>query len=208
MKIRVAPIFGGLLTCALLACGGDPPKAELDGASTALQAAKAAGAEKYASGQLAAAQAAYDKAEGAYKAEADKLFKEWEAVNPLISDAKGKADQAKSSAAQAKSKAKGSAESAIAAAAASIDAARAGLDAAPAGKGTEGDVDQLRADLDAAGADLSSARSAVGREDFASATSKANGAKSAAEAVAGGVAAATARYHELVEANTPWYMRM
>ena len=209
MKTRVASLFSGLLCIALFAgCGGDPPKAELDAARSALQDAKSAGADRFASSQLSAAQSAFDSAETRYKAEEGNLFKSWDEVTPLISDAKSKADRAKSAAVQAKSRAKGAAESAIAAAAAAVQSARESLEAAPAGKGTEGDIEQLGAQLDGADADLMSARTAVSGEDFDGATSKANGAKSKAESVASGVDQAVAKYEELVEKNTPWYMKM
>ena len=203
-----APVILGLFAVAALSgCGGDPPQADLDAAKAALGNARAAGAEKYASSELSAAQGAYDDAKAAFDAEADKMFKDWAVVTPKLADAKAKAERATSSAQQAKARAKGAAESAIDAASSAVQEARASLDAAPAGKGTEGDIEQLRSSLDSADADLSTARSAVSREDFETATSTAAGAKDKAVAVATGVETATARYHELVEANTPWYMR-
>ena len=204
----LAPVILGLFAVAALSgCGGDPPQADLDGAKAALDGARAAGAEKYASSELSAAQSAYDDAKAAFDAEADKMFKDWEVVAPKIADAKSKANRATSSAQQAKSSARSGAASAITAASSAVQAARTGLDAAPAGKGTEGDIEQLRASLDSADADLSAARSSVVSEDFEGATATANGAKGKADAVVMGVETATARYHELVEANTPWYMR-
>lgn len=204
----LAPVILGLFAVAALSgCGGDPPQADLDAAKASIDGARAAGAEKYASSELSAAQSAFEDAKAAFAGEADKMFKDWAAVAPKLSDAKSKGDRATSAAQQAKGRAKSSAEAAIAAASASVQGSRAGLDAAPAGKGTEGDVEQLRASLDSADADLSAARSSVSREDFEGAMTKANGAKGKADAVVTGVATATARYHELVEANTPWYMR-
>jgi hypothetical protein len=203
-----APIILGLFAVATLSgCGGDPPQADLDAAKAALDGARAAGAEKYASSELSAAQGAFDDAKAVFSAESEKMFKDWATVAPKIADAKAKADRAASASQQAKARAKGAAEAAIAAASTAVQGSRTSLDAAPAGKGTEGDIEQLRSSLDSADADLSTARSAVSREDFETATSKASGAKDKAVAVATGVETATARYHELVEANTPWYMR-
>jgi len=207
--MRVSLLVLGLLGIALLVgCGGEPPQAELDAATEALADAKTAGAEKYASSQLSSAQQAYDQAKSAYSAEADKMFKSWEKVTPLIADAKTKADRAKAAATQAKAAARSGADGAIADAAAAISAARESLAAAPAGKGTEGDIEQLRADLDAADADLSAARSASSREDYDTASSKAASAKAKAGVVATGVDQAVAKYNELVEKNKPWYLRM
>ena len=209
MNTRVAALFSGVLCIVLVAgCGGDPPKAELDAARSALQDAKSAGADRFASSQLSAAQTAFDGAETAYKTEEGNLFKNWDEAKPLINDAKSKADRAKSAAVQAKSRAKGEAESAIATAAAAVKSARETLSAAPSGKGTEGDIEQLGSRLDGADADLMSAKTAVSGEDFDGATAKANGAKSTAESVASGLDEAVAKYNELVEKNTPWYMKM
>jgi len=208
MKMRatlLALLGAGIIT---VGCGGDPPKTELDAANAALQAAKSADAGKYASSELSSAEGANNKANGAYTEQDGKLFKDWDSVKPLISDAKSKADQAKSSATKGKGRAKSAAESAIASADAAVSAARASLSGAPSGKGTEGDIEQLGADLDAASAGLSAARSAASREDYDAASSGAKAAAAKATGVAGGVDQAVARYNELVENNTPWYMRM
>ena len=100
------------------------------------------------------------------------------------------------------------AEAAIAEAAAAVEQTRGSLEAAPAGKGTEVDIEQLKTDLGGADSDLAAARAAVDSEEFEEATAKANSAMSTAEAVASGVEQAVARYHELVEKNTPWYLKM
>ena len=63
MKIRA---LGFLLMLAGIAlfygCGGEPPTADLQAAEQALQSARSAGAEKFASSELSAAQSAYDAA--------------------------------------------------------------------------------------------------------------------------------------------------
>ncbi len=210
MKTRVSSLLAVLLAVGLtLGCGGDPPKADLDAASQALQAARDAGAEKYAGGELASAQRTFDDAKTAYDAEAEKWFKNWDkVVKPGLADATNKANAAAASATEAKNAARSAAEAAIAGAAAAVEETRASLDAAPAGKGTEVDIEQLRTDLGGADSDLAAARAAVEGEEFEEATAKANSAMSTAEAVAGGVEQAVARYHELVEKNTPWYLKM
>lgn len=210
MKTRVSSLLAVLLAVGLtLGCGGDPPKADLDAASQALQAARDAGAEKYADSELASAQRAFDDAKTAYDAEAEKWFKNWdEVVKPGLADATNKATAAASSATEAKNAARSAAEAAIASAAAAVEETRASLEAAPAGKGTEVDIEQLRTDLGGADSDLAAARAAIEGEEFEEATAMANNAMSTAETVAGGVDQAVARYHELVEKNTPWYLKM
>ena len=200
-------LFGIMAVGFTFGCGGDPPKANLDAATQALQAAKDAGAEKYATGELSSAQSAFGKAKNAYDAEAENMFKDWDKVKPLLDDAKNKANVAETTANQAKAKAKSVADAAINSAVGAIEGAQTSMEYAPAGKGTESDIEQLRADLGGAESDLSAARSAVSREDFEAATSKATSAKSAAVEIAGAVQQAVVRYNDLVEKNKPWYLK-
>ena len=102
----LAPVILGLFAIAALpGCGGDSPQGDLDTAKAALDGARAAGAEKYASSELSTAQSAFDDAKAAFDAEADKFFKDWDVVAPKIADAKAKAERATSSAQQAKASA-------------------------------------------------------------------------------------------------------
>ncbi len=209
MKMRVVSLFLALASIALIAgCGGDPPTTDLAAAKQALDAARAAGAEKFASADYSSAQSAYTSAEQAVNTEAEKLFKDFDPAVQLIADAKTKAGRAKSSAESEKGNQRRTAEGAISAAASVVQQARSGLDAAPAGKGTEGDVEQLRSDLNGADADLNAARSSVASENFDQAKSQASSAEQKAGQVASGVTAATQKYEELVEKMRPWYDRI
>jgi len=209
MKMRV---YSTLLAIAglmlLVGCGGDPPTADLNAAKQALDEARAAGAEKFAPSEYAAAQSVYNQAESAVNTEKEKLFKNFDQAVQLITDAKNKAGAAKSATMMAKGKAKSSAEGVIADAASAVQKAQTSLENAPSGKGTEGDIEQLRSDLNGANADLSAARSAVASENFETANSKAAAAKKMAEKVDNGVQMAVQRYNELVEKNTPWYEKI
>ena len=209
MKMRVFTTFLGIAALALLVgCGGEPPTAELNAAKQALDDARAAGAEKFASSEFAAAQSAYDQAQSAVKSESEKLFKNFDQARKLIGEAKSKAEAAKSAALAAKSKARSASEALIAEAAAAVEKARTSLENAPSGKGTEGDIEQLRIDLNGADADLGAARSAVAGENFEEADARANSAKQKAAQVENGVQMAVQRYQELVEKNTPWYEKI
>ena len=65
MKTRAIAVFLVLSSMVMFyGCGGDPPTAEMDAATQALQEARSAGAEKFAPSQLAAAQSAYDAHHG------------------------------------------------------------------------------------------------------------------------------------------------
>ena len=209
MRTRVSKLLLPVVAVGLfVGCGGNPPTAELEAANRALQDAKSAGAERFASSELAAAESAYDKAKSAMEAEQQKLFKNFDKVTPMISDAKAKAEGAKSTAVAMKAQAKRGAESSISGADAALQSARLSLDNAPTGKGTEGDIEQLRTELGSAEADLSAARAAASREDFDSAESKAASAQRTAEGVSSGVAAAAQKHAEMVEKMKPWYERI
>ena len=91
MKIRFFSLFLALASTALIAgCGGDPPASDLAAAKGALDAARAAGAEKFAASDYSAAQGAYSGAEQAVNTEADKLFKDFGQAKQMIADAKAK----------------------------------------------------------------------------------------------------------------------
>jgi hypothetical protein len=192
----------------LVGCGGEAPTAELQGAKQVLDDARTAGAEKFASSEFSAAEAAYRQAETALSTESEKLFKNFDETKTLIATARSSAEAARSATMTAKQRAKGAAEGAIADAATVVNQARDQLSQAPSGKGTEGDIEALRADLESADADLNAARQAVGREDFDSATARAASAKQTASQVENGVQMAVQRYNELVEKMRPWYEKI
>jgi hypothetical protein len=209
MRNRVSKLLLPFVAIGLFAgCGGNPPTAELEAANRALQDAKSAGADRFAANELSSAQSAYDKAKSAMEAEQQKLFKNFDQVTPMISDAKAKAEGAKSTAVATKAQAKRGADSNIASADAALQSARSSVANAPSGKGTEGDIEQLQTELGSAEADLSAARAAASREDFDTAKSKASSAKMTAEAVSAGVEAAAQKHAEMVEKTKPWYERI
>ena len=92
MKIRFFSLSLALVSTVLIAgCGGEPPASDLATAKGALDAARAAGAEKFAASDYSAAQGAYSGAEQAVNMEADKLFKDFGQAKQMIADAKAKA---------------------------------------------------------------------------------------------------------------------
>ena len=91
MRIRVFSLVLIAASVALVGCGGDPPTADLNAAKQALDAAGAAGAERFASSDYSAAQSAYSQAESTVNSESEKLFKNFEQAASQIADAKSKA---------------------------------------------------------------------------------------------------------------------
>lgn len=207
MKMRAISLF---IAVAVLAGCDDPPTAELDAAKQALDAARDAGAERFAANEYSAAQRAYSEAEATTNSEAERffLFKDFEPARAQIADAKAKAMRAESSAQAEKTRQRESAEAAIAAARDAVSAAYTSLEEAPSGKGTEADIEELRVELSTAEADLDAAEAALNSENFSGAESLAESADQKATEVADGVMVAVDKYHELVEKMRPWYERI
>ena len=88
MKMRVISLALTVASATLLGCGGDPPSADLNAAKQALDAARAAGAERFAASDYSAAQSAYSQAENTINTESDKLFKNFDQAKQQIADAK------------------------------------------------------------------------------------------------------------------------
>ncbi len=206
MKMRAISLF---VAVAVLAGCDDPPTAELDAAKQALDAARAADAERFAASEYSTAQGAYSEAETITQTEDERffLFKDFEQARAQIADANSKATQAESAAHAEKKRQRELAEAVIAAAHDAIAAAYTSLEEAPAGKGTEADIEALRAELSAAEADIDAAEAALDGENFADAESFAGNADLKATEVADGVIVAVDKYHALVEEMRPWYER-
>jgi hypothetical protein len=192
----------------LAGCGGEPPASDLATAKQALDDARDAGAEQFASKQYSAAEKAYSVAEKAVNDANAEMIKDFSASQSLISDAKNKANDAKTAAEKEKVRQRGSAENSLADASVVMDQARDALEAAPVGKGTEGDIQQLENELSVAEAELGAAKSAVANENFSNAETNAKAAKQKAQMIVTGVENATTKYEELVEKMRPWYDRI
>ncbi len=206
MKMRAISLF---VAVAVLAGCDDPPTAELDAAKQALDAARAADAERFAASEYSAAQRAYSEAETTTQTEDERFFffKNFEQARAQIADAKSKATQAESAAHAEKERQHAAAEAVIAAAQDAITAAYTSLEEAPSGKGTEADIEALQAELSAAEADIDAAKAALDSENFSNAESLAGNADLKATEVADGVIVAVDKYHALVEKMRPWYER-
>ena len=69
MKMRALSLVVCTAGVVLMGCGGDPPTADLNAAKQALDAARAAGAERCAASEYSAAQSAYTQAESTVNTE-------------------------------------------------------------------------------------------------------------------------------------------
>lgn len=158
-----------LCTIALCAACSEPPQKEIDRAQGAIDAARAAGAERYATAEFTAATTSLNQAHEAVAQRDYRL-----ALSRAL-DASERAQQSARQAADGKARARGDAEARIAATATAIQQLRSALKAAeptrPAGDLISGSR-QVAASSDAA---LQKARALLKREQYLDAGDTLNG---------------------------------
>ena len=142
-----------------IGCGGEPPDKEMQQAQGALDAARAAGADKYASEEFTAATLALTNAREAVEQRDYRL-----ALNHAL-DSRERAQNAAKMAADGKAAARTEADRAINAAQAEINAAEARMKTAETGK-TAKAPDRLRRAIGTAQATLQEARADFERGDY------------------------------------------
>jgi len=180
-----------------------PPDQEMQTAQQALDAAKAAEAEKYAQAELSGAQSVMDQARQEIETQKAKWFPNYDKAKELLNQAKTQSDQTKEAAIQGKEKAKQDATAAIADAKALIDQTEAALKTAPKGKGTKADLELMAKDLEGYKAAVAEAETMMGSEDFHGAAAKANGAKDSAKSLQDQIVAAGGKIPEMAPAAPP-----
>jgi hypothetical protein len=165
-----------LLTFSSVACGGDPPDKEMQQAQTAIDQARAAGADRYAVEEFNAAVEALKNAHAAVDQRDYRL-----ALNDAL-DSKERADNSAKLAVEGKAAAKSAAEKALTAANGAVTAADARLKAAATAKAAPKALADARAALDEAQARVQEARTAFTGGDYYAALSAASAAAQSAKA--------------------------
>jgi hypothetical protein len=163
------------LLCALLLCAGcsEPPQKEMSEAQGAIDAARAAGAEQYASVEFQMATAALKESQEAVQQRDYRL-----ALSRAI-DASQRAQEAAKRAADGMARARSEAEAAIAATAAALQQLNTRLKAADTARVPRRDVaDSVQAVADAE-AVLQKARAALAAGDYLKARAAVNGTAAA-----------------------------
>jgi flagellar hook-basal body complex protein FliE len=166
-SLRALPLI--LATSVLLPACADPPNKELHQAQGAIDAARAAGAEQYASEEFEAAVTALDRSHQAVEERDFRL-----ALNHAI-DARERAQEAAREAAEQRALARSRAEQAIAAVEAASERAAARLEAAQAARVPARELAPMREQLAAAGTSLQEAREALERQEYLAARSTLEG---------------------------------
>ena len=168
----------------LMACAEKPIQGT-DSALQALQAAKQAGAEKYAPESLRVAEDEYQKAQEEIAAQDDTfvMTRNYDAANAILVKVVADAEKAKTEAIASKQMVKTEAEGAVVLAKTSLEEAKNQLAQAPTGKGTQADLQALRGDLQAAETTFAEIDAIMAMEDFIGVKAKAESVQTLAARV-------------------------
>ena len=168
----------------LMACAEKPIQGT-DSALQALQAAKQAGAEKYAPESLRVAEDEYQKAQEEIAAQDDTfvMTRNYDAANAILVKVVADAEKAKTEAIASKQMVKTDAEGAVVLAKTSLEEAKNQLAQAPTGKGTQADLQALRGDLQAAETTFAEIDAIMAMEDFIGVKAKAESVQALAARV-------------------------
>ncbi len=185
-------LISGIIFLAVGAGCAKEPAADITSARDAMQKAKAAEAEQYASPELAAAQDAQVRLDAELKAQADKfaLFRSYKQTTELAQLAVKTAQQAETKAVEGKEAARGEAETAMANARAAIDRAKSLLAEAPKGKGTQADIQAMNDDISGMEQSLAAITAAYESQGYIEAKAKAVALEQSATRLEGELTAA------------------
>jgi hypothetical protein len=187
MSLRLRAVSAIALALFLtVGCGGEPPEKEMQQAQGALDAAQAAGADKYASEEFTAAQQALTAARQAVDQRDYRL-----ALDRAI-DSRERAQNAAKMAADGKAAARVDADRALTAADAAIVAASAKLTAAEAAKVPARTVAAARKNVDTATSGVQEARALFDKGDYLSVPEKTKAATASLSAALAPIDAAMA----------------
>lgn len=192
--MRIKGVATGLLvltTIGVTACS-KPPAEAMQAGSAALEEAKSAGAETFASAELQKAQDLLNRAEAEKKVQDEKfvLFRSYDETAKLYEQAKTEATAATAAAATGKEQARAEATVAVEAAKAALAAASEAVANAPKSKDSKADLELWANDLATYSTTLTEAESAIASEDFAGAKAKADGVTDKANEISGSIQAA------------------
>jgi hypothetical protein len=169
-----------------IGCGGEPPEKEMQQAQGAVDAAQAAGADKYATEEFTAASQALAHAREAVEQRDYRL-----ALNHAL-DSRERAQNAAKEAADGKAAARIEADRALTAAQADLDAATAKLAAAEAGKANVRLFAGPRHSIDTARMGVQEARALYEKGEYLDVAPRARAATAGLTAVSEEIAAASA----------------
>jgi hypothetical protein len=176
--LALAAALAAMISVIFVACGGDPPDKEIQQAQGAIDAAKAVGADQYATDEFAAAQTALKNATDAVDQRDYRL-----ALNHAL-DARDRAKTAARQAADRKAAARVDADRALAASARALIEVQAHLKTAETNRVPARLVQEARRTLATAERAVQKARTSFDAGDYPAATQAANQATSQFQSIA------------------------
>ena len=162
-----------LVMASMLTGCAKPPTQEMDAAKVAIDAAIAAGADKYAKDGLKSINDAWAAVQDEVKKQEGKLFKNYDNAKSMIAKVTADAGALKTEAIQKKEAAKQAANADAAAATAAIAQAKALLAEAPTGKGTKAEIEAMKADLAGIEGSVAEITTLITSEEYYAASDKA-----------------------------------
>ena len=173
---RIIGIVSLFFVLSLLASCAKAPQQDVDAAKAALDAAKNAEAERYASDQYTTAKDSLDAALAEVEKQNAKFawFRKYDNAKSMLQTAIKNADTAKNAAVAEKDKVREDAEDTLIQAQAAVASGRDLLTRAPKGKGERAAVEAIKADLDTVESSFAEINSAIAQGDLISARDKAH----------------------------------
>ena len=183
MKSVLRHLLPGLITALLFAGCAKQPAQEINAAKSAVDAAVAEGAEKYAPEDAKRLNESLNIAMGEVKSQEGKLFKNYSLSKEMLAKVKADADAVKAGLAPKKENAKKEATAAQEASRSAVDDVKSLLSKAPKGKEGRADIEAVKADLRVLEEALTDVQKSIDAEDYPSAVNRANAIKDKATAV-------------------------
>jgi hypothetical protein len=173
MKKQTSLILLALAVFLVASCS-KPPEAEIQTAGAALQAAKAAEAEAYATASFQKAADALNTAKAAKEEQDTKfaLFRKYGPVKEMYLSAKTLADEAKSEAEVEKERVANEVRELVVQVQGVIDSAAVAIEKAPRGKGSKAEIELIKASLESVRENFIQAQADVNAGKFLVAKSK------------------------------------
>lgn len=198
MKYRVnsvAESFAiGLVLLIMSGCQS-PPEDTTSTARAAIESARQAGAEEYATEEFQEAVSKLEAAQAELAKQEDEWFfsRDYSEAERLLEEARVSAEEVAGTALTRKEQARSDSEDLSAEAREAIESARSALERAPRGKGSRADVAALESDLRAAESSLAQAERDMRSEDYLAASEKFTSARDSANRIVEQIEQATGR---------------
>lgn len=195
MKRLLSHFTYTILIMVILAGCAKSPTQDIDGTKKAVEAAKAAGGEKYLPEEAKKIDSSLSAALDEVKIQDNKfaLLRSYDKAKQMLAAVKSDADKLMANTAAKKEEAKKNAIAGQEEAKKAINEAKALLGKAPKGKGTRADIAALKADIKGLEDSLPEIQQLIDKEDYLAAIDKVRGIKEKAGSISNQVQAALAK---------------